>query len=137
MNNRAIDESNIDLVEIDQITKDPSFQVRNSLSEPQIKRYMEVLRTGGALPPIKVAVVEKMLILVDGWHRLAAFEALGKRNVPVEFITASKKEVGWLAAEANLTHGVPLKRGEYRSVYKGRKKYQGQRSTKVLSGNRD
>lgn len=105
-------------VRIAHITKDYALQVRARLSEAQIKRYAEVMRNGNPMPPIKLAQVGDMLLLIDGWHRLAAMELLEWPEAEAEIVEATKKEAMWLAASANLQHGVPLKASEIRQVFK-------------------
>ena len=57
------------------------------------------------------------MVLVDGWHRLAALAALGRSEVEAEVVDASEGQALWLASAANLAHGLPLKRKELRRVF--------------------
>lgn len=103
---------------INQIARDAKFQVRNKLNEATVKRYENNYRSGREMPPVKVALVNNVPILVDGWHRLRALENLGKAHVEAEVQKASRREALWMAASANLDHGLPLKSGELRAVFR-------------------
>jgi hypothetical protein len=99
-----------------QVAKDKPFRPIHSGT---VKRYEGVYRSGATMPPIRVAEVDGVLILVDGWHRMAALEGLGIDRVEAEIVPASSiEEARWLAATANVTHGLPLKRGELRKVFR-------------------
>lgn len=105
-------------VKITLIAKDASFQVRNKVSLPIVERYAKSMKAGTEFDPIKLANVEGMLILVDGWHRLAAIERLGGTHVYAEVKPANRQQAIWMAASANLQHGVPLKSSELRNVFR-------------------
>jgi hypothetical protein len=103
---------------IKQIARDAKFQVRNKLNEGTVKRYENNYRSGREMPPVKVALVKNVPILVDGWHRLRALENLGKAHVEAEVQKATRREALWMAASANLDHGLPLKQRELRAVFR-------------------
>jgi hypothetical protein len=103
---------------IDGIVRDERLQFR-PLDRGTVRRYASVLRAELPLPPVKVAAFNGALILVDGWHRVAALESLGKSDVEavVEEVT-SQRQAEWLAAKANTEHGLPLKAKQYRQVFR-------------------
>lgn len=103
---------------IDQIARDNKFQVRNKLNEATVKRYENNYRSGREMPPVRVALVNDVPILVDGWHRLKALENLGKADVEAQVQNATRREALWMAASANLDHGLPLKASELRAVFR-------------------
>jgi hypothetical protein len=70
------------------------------------------------MPPIKVALIEDARVVVDGWHRLAALEKIGRYEVEGEIVKATAREALWLAAQANLEHGLPLKSPEIRAAFR-------------------
>jgi hypothetical protein len=106
-------------VSIKDILKDSRFQVRLKLDESIVGRYLAVYKSGHPMPPIKLAQVNGTLLLVDGWHRLAALEQLNEsRTIDAEIIEATEREAFWLAAEANLQHGLPLKTVEIREAFR-------------------
>jgi hypothetical protein len=106
-------------VSLRDILKDSRFQVRLKLDEGIVGRYLAVYKSGNPMPPIKLAQVNGTLLLVDGWHRLAALELLNEsRTIDAEIIEATETEAFWLAAEANLQHGLPLKTVEIREAFR-------------------
>jgi len=106
-------------VAIGELVLRPEFQVRRKLDAGTIKRYAAVMQSGQEMPPITVAVVEGVSILVDGWHRVQAMKSLG-RDITLAVLVegCDEAQVRWLAAQANLTHGLPLKSGEVREVFR-------------------
>jgi hypothetical protein len=70
------------------------------------------------MPPLTVARVNGALVLVDGWHRLGALHQIGRWEAEVNVVDATERETYWLAARANLTHGLPLKPRELRKVFR-------------------
>jgi hypothetical protein len=111
--------SNKQTLEISQIIRESKYQVRSSSDQRTITKYRKVLLSGSKMPPITVAKVEDSYFLVDGWHRLAALEQTDHGGtVEAEVVDATQREVYWLAAKANLTHGLPLKSKEIRSVFR-------------------
>jgi hypothetical protein len=121
-------------VKLSLITKDVALQVRNAIHSGAVKRYAELIRNGKVLRPIKLASVDDVLFLVDGWHRLEAMESLGQEFADAEVIQANRQEAIWLAATANLEHGVQLKQSEFRNVFrayiKSRQHLKGHRKVK-------
>ena len=98
------------------LLKSPRFQIRGT--DPHtVKRYAHALRAGAEFPPIKAAKITGALVLVDGYHRTAAYEIIGAAFIEAEVIEARECEAQWLAAEANLRHGRPLKRAEVRKAF--------------------
>ncbi len=108
----------IEHVKISQIVRYPDFQVRNSIKPANVKRYADLLKAGVKLAPVVLARCDGMLLLVDGWHRLAAMDQLEQSYTEAMIVDCSKQRAQWLAAEANLKHGVQLKTSEYRNVFK-------------------
>jgi hypothetical protein len=98
--------------------RDPAYQVRGRLDDATISRYVNALAEGCDMPPIRVADVEGSLIVVDGWHRLAAYNRLGTWTVEAVITKASAGEARWMAAAANLAHGLPLRKAELRTAFK-------------------
>lgn len=122
-------------VSIADLVCDEALQVRVKLDEATIKGYAAKYRTGVDMAPIKVAVVEGVPLLVDGWHRLAALKSNGSTTaqaVVIEGITRADAE--WMAAQANVAHGLPLKAKEVRNVFRSyiraRKHLKGRGKTK-------
>lgn len=106
------------LLKVSQVTRDPSFQVRHRMDHATVRRYAELMRTGTFFPPISVAHADGVFILTDGWHRLAASEELGRETIEAEVSQVTRADALWMAAEANLKHGLPLKTSELRNVFR-------------------
>lgn len=102
------------LVDIADIVTRADWQVRGRIDEATVRSYAGIMRGGGAMPPVSIARIEGALYLVDGWHRLEAAKLNGEASVS----DMSEKEARWAAAQANLTHGLPLKPRELRTVFK-------------------
>jgi ParB/Sulfiredoxin domain len=108
---------NVQRIRIDRLVRDDRLQFR-SLDRGTVRRYAQVFRSEREMPPIKVAELNGALILVDGWHRVAALESIGTWDVDAVIEpVASQREADWLAAKANTEHGLPLKPKEYRKVF--------------------
>lgn len=93
-------------------------QLRGRTIPATINRYSQAMRSGEEFPPPLVADVHGALILVDGFHRCAAKEALGEEDAAVEVVPcASLEEAVWLGFSANFRHGQPLKARLLRTVF--------------------
>ncbi len=108
-----------ELVSLKRIVRDPRFQVRLRLDKGIVSRYMTIYAGGGEMGPVQLVRVEKKLYLVDGWHRVKALEQLGMTRVAAVIVEGTMRDALWLAACANLTHGLPLKKSELRRVFQG------------------
>jgi hypothetical protein len=105
-------------VAIRDLLRDQRYQVRRQIDSRTVQRYALALKAGGDFPPVKVAIVRGAPILVDGWHRVAAHEQVGITEVMAEGVVASRNDAAWMAAEANLTHGLPLKPAEKMAAFR-------------------
>lgn len=99
---------------------DPKLQVRRKLDRNAVANYASIYKSGGSMPPVRVAQIKRggPLVLVDGWHRVEALVLLGRGRVAAEVFETTMKGARWEAAQANLRHGVRLKGTEYRKVFK-------------------
>ncbi|MBI4799773.1 MAG: hypothetical protein HY794_13810 [Desulfarculus sp.] len=97
---------------LDALVQDRALQARKGLHGPTVNTYARNYLEGAVFPPIKVALVDGLPVVVDGWHRVAARKALGEWSIVAEVVKATKAEAMLTAMLANLTHGLPLKKGE-------------------------
>lgn len=120
-------------VAIQLLVRHADYQVRQEINPETVDRYANVLRAHpealgrdaegnplgrSPLPPIKVAMVNGALVVVDGWHRIAAHEQLELRDIEAEITgNLSEEDARWMAAKANMQHGLPLKRKELRAAF--------------------
>lgn len=111
----------------DDVVRTQALQVRRKLNPTAVRQYRDMTRAGSAPPLIKVATVTMQgttrHYLVDGWHRWEAGALVLDGDGPaalVRVLTAPMTwaEAAWVAAAANLNHGVQLKRSEMVEVFK-------------------
>jgi ParB-like nuclease domain len=107
-----------DKVVIAQLCRSRDYQVRHKLCDNTIKRYISSMKAGQVFPPLRVALVDNVPCLVDGFHRAAALQFLGHVMAEAVVVEATRDEALWMAAQANMTHGLPLKNTELRKVFK-------------------
>lgn len=105
-------------VNLQDIIRDPTFQVRNRLNARAVGRYATQYKAGGDLGPVELADIEGRLVLLNGWHRMAALERLERDTVQATITPMSESEARWRAAIANADHGVPLNKSEHVNVFK-------------------
>jgi hypothetical protein len=105
-------------VQLNDIYRDANFQVRQKLDPRTVNRYAAVYRSGNTMPPVKLAKISGTPVLVDGWHRIAALEQIGRATVKAEITETTQEEARWMAAQANMEHGLPLKMTEMRKVFR-------------------
>lgn len=97
---------------IDALTLNPHLQFRATLNPQQVERLAGAYDSGAEVPPIEVALVSGVPMVVDGWHRVAAAKRLGWSSVPGKVTTMTWEEALLAAALANLGHGLRLKASE-------------------------
>lgn len=105
-------------VDIADIITRADWQVRVQLDLGTVRTYAGVTRAGGILPPVSLARIDGALYLVDGWHRLEAAKLNGETFIDASVSDMAEDAARWAAAQANLTHGLPLKRSEVRNVFR-------------------
>lgn len=93
------------------------WQVRNKVQMQTVKQYAAAMRGGVEMPPIRLANVNGALMLVDGWHRLAAARSIDQDDIQATVEVMTEKEAALAAALANTTHGLTLKRNERFRVF--------------------
>jgi hypothetical protein len=105
-------------VVIAQLCRSSEFQVRSKLCQSTVNRYAAAIKAGQQLPPLSVALVDGVPCLVDGYHRAAALELLGSVSAEAVVTTTTKLDAQWMAAKANMQHGLPLKSKELRQAFR-------------------
>ena len=118
-NSQAIEDSDGEaiLVTAAQLVCLPEYQMRIRVNKTTVDRYAKAYRSGAKFPPISVAVVSKRPIVVDGWHRLYAQQRNGQEKVKAIVVEATKHQALVMAAEANLRHGLQLRRSELLATF--------------------
>lgn len=105
------------LVCVEDVVLDSSLQVRKQTSQSTVKRYAESMGEGCTFPPVTLASVDGVLLLLDGWHRIAAKQSLGENSTEAVVTQMTYDEARWAAAKANLEHGLPLAASEVVNVF--------------------
>lgn len=105
-------------ITLTQLARSSDFQIRTKLCRQTVRSYASIIKAGGDMPPLRAALVDGVHILVDGFHRAAAYELLGIQEVDVEVNEATRDNALWMAAEANTRHGKPLTGKEHREVFR-------------------
>ncbi len=91
------------------ITVDGALQVRDALDRATIDHYADVF---DRLPPVVVFDTGEALLLVDGFHRMAAAHARERTHIDAVVHDGSRTLAEDYAATANATTGKPLTRQE-------------------------
>ncbi|CAN1557835.1 ParB/Sulfiredoxin [Rhabdaerophilaceae bacterium] len=110
----------IHIVPLDKIATRQGWQVRARLDDAAIARYATQYRNGTDMEPIRLVRIiggSGALYVLDGRHRLQAALREALRGLPAVIIDTTEQDGLWLAAEANMKHGVPLKKADYRRVF--------------------
>ena len=94
-------------IDLDDIVLDERCQLRRVLTQEAVDEYAELYTDQAELPPLEVVDVDGDMLLIDGFHRLAAARQMGAGFVRV--VVAEVADIDravWLAAAANQGHGV-------------------------------
>ncbi|MDQ0302840.1 ParB N-terminal domain-containing protein [Ancylobacter polymorphus] len=108
------------VVKLDDIRRDPAFQVRVDLDTGHVGRLVGAIKAGAELPPITIAFCgdDKEPVVVDGHHRCRAFRQTGATTVNAVAMALPRSQALWRAADANTKHGLPLKPRERREMFR-------------------
>jgi len=96
----------------------PDFQFRAKGIEPgHVKKLRRLLEADKPLPRVRVARVGKALYLVDGYHRLEAHRAAGRKSIGAEVARMSLGAAREEARLANARHGKSLSRADRAAIW--------------------
>ena len=102
---------------LDKIVVDNEIQQRViHIDDAIVQEYAERIEAGDTFPPITVFEHEGKLILADGFHRHAAYERAGRRQIPVEIREGDRRAAILYAIESNLLHGLRPTRQDKRKA---------------------
>lgn len=105
-------------VSISQLTVSDEFQMRCQLDRSVVSEYAEMVKqSSGVWPfadPCSVYQVKDQLILVDGFHRVAAIKQAGEDQVCIRLTEGSRLDAKKAAFAANQTHGLRLSNADKR-----------------------
>lgn len=106
-------------VEVGEVIVDHRLQPRLQQNFQTVIRYRESLEDGVCFPPITVARIDGVLLLVDGFHRLQAHRAAGRMTIEAVIIEGiSREEAYFEAVIANTQHGLGLTKEEKRAAFR-------------------
>jgi len=105
-------------VNVADLILDATYQARAKLDHGAVRRYADMMRANVKFPPIVIAKLNGAPVVIDGWHRVTAATRTKQATLSAVVIEKGEHELAWLAAEANLKHGVPLKASERRNVFR-------------------
>ncbi len=108
------------LVDLGRIVCDEALQVRAKGTNPRVvKGYASAMKAGKVFPPVRLLRAHDALLCVDGFHRVEAARLAGRRDIGAVILDGVPlAEAAWLAAEANLTHGLQLRPSELKEAFK-------------------
>lgn len=78
--------------------------------ERHMRELMRTVELGRDLEPIVVITLRKKPYVVDGHHRLAAYAALGKKNVPVRHFKGDLQAAFFNSLDTNICDKLPITR---------------------------
>jgi hypothetical protein len=89
------------------IQRDETLRARAQLDPIAVGRLVDAYNAGARFPPLVIEARTRRL--VDGWHRDAAYEALGVADIEVDRRTyRNQAELFADAVRLNVAHGQPL-----------------------------
>lgn len=92
---------------LDELVLDERCQARADVNHDAVQEYRAAYEAGVELPPPGVFMVSGKAVVVDGFHRVPAAIAAGKRWLRCEVVgEGTIDEAIWHAAAVNQTHGV-------------------------------
>ena len=90
---------------ISTIHRPSDLQIRESLRTDHIEDLVASIDAGDELPPVEVVREGNAHWLVDGHHRVKAYEEAGVRSVPATIVQdGTRQDARWLACAANMEH---------------------------------
>lgn len=92
---------------IEDLVLDAALQCRAAVVDAVVEEYAERWKGGTTFPPVTVIRHNGTLLLVDGWHRVAAAKRCGVKHIVAEVRDGSRGDAVAAAAGANSTHGLP------------------------------
>jgi ParB-like nuclease domain len=97
------------------VVAEKAFQWRGEHSDLQgeerhMRELMRALELDRKLQPIVVSGLSKKLYVVDGHHRLAAYAAMGKTEVPVVYFKGTVEEAFLKSLDLNIRDKLPITR---------------------------
>ncbi len=103
-------------VALDALVLDPAYQLRERLEQWKVEEYAAAF---DRLPPVLAARIGSDLVLLGGFHRVAAARLLGRELIDARIETVDADQAFVLTVRANAAHGLPLKTKEKKAAARG------------------
>ena len=100
-------------LKLNDIIIDEKLNVRDSVDDETVKRYMECFEQ---LPAVVAFDTDAGYLLADGFHRVEAAKRFEREEIEVNVMQGTRQDAEEYAATANLQHGKPLTRAERRKA---------------------
>lgn len=97
---------------IETIRTDGGTQSRETIDKQYVADLAEVIKGGKRLPPIEVYGDGTDVWCADGFHRLLAHVAAGKRSIRCNVHKGSRTDAAWASCAANQEHGLRRTKGD-------------------------
>lgn len=95
------------MIELTQIRTDGGTQARAAINEETVAEYAEAMANPTTVfPPVIVYYDGTNYWLADGFHRAAAWERLGRTEVPAEIRQGDRRQAILHSVAANAAHGL-------------------------------
>lgn len=98
------------MVKLDKIRLDGMTQFREHIDQNTVKHYADCMRDGAEFPAIQCTFDGSHFWLCDGFHRYFASQAVGFKEMLVEYRPGTLEDAQDLALGANGKHGMPTSR---------------------------
>ena len=95
------------MVRMDKIRLDGMTQFRDEINQNVVKQYTECMLDGADFPPVKCTFDGSNYWLCDGFHRYFASQAVGYKEIMVDYKPGTQEDAQDIALGANGTHGLP------------------------------
>jgi len=101
------------ILEISDLIMDSEIYPRFEIENNRVKDYSESMNSGALFPPITVAHYRGKYIVIDGWHRVKAYQRNKILRLQAEIIPfETEREMFVEAVKRNITHGKSFTRKE-------------------------
>lgn len=93
-------------VRLSAIRLDQSTQSRIGINAATVDEYAEAMRDGAAFPPVDLYGTKSACWIGDGWHRIEAARANGRKQIEAVLHRGGRKDAIRHACKANASHGL-------------------------------
>jgi hypothetical protein len=97
---------------VESIRIDGGTQSRETIDKQYVADLAEVIKGGTRLPPIEVYGDGTDVWCADGYHRLEAHLAAGKRSIRCNVHKGTREDAIWASCAANKEHGLRRQKGD-------------------------